>query len=77
MGAQEIAIRQRVEEAGLTAYVVFTGWVDRADMPSFYGLLDLYLHAAALEPFGLVYAETMMNGVPVVSTRTGAALDAI
>jgi glycosyltransferase involved in cell wall biosynthesis len=46
-------------------------------MASFYGLLDVYLHAAQMEPFGLVYAEAMMNNVPIVSTSTGAARDAI
>ncbi|MFZ1333423.1 MAG: glycosyltransferase family 4 protein, partial [Flavobacteriales bacterium] len=65
------------EAAGLKNNVVLTGWIDRTDMASFYGLLDIYLHAAVLEPFGLVYPEAMMNAVPVVSTSTGAAADAI
>lgn len=76
-GGQESEIRNLVSEARLDEHVIFTGWVDRKEMASFYGLLDVYLHAAILEPFGLVYAEAMMNGVPVVSTPTGAALDAI
>ncbi|MBK8580926.1 MAG: glycosyltransferase family 4 protein [Flavobacteriales bacterium] len=76
-GKEEAQIKKQVQAANLQEQVVFTGWVDRAEMASFYGLMDVYLHAAVLEPFGLVYAEAMMNGVPVVSTRTGAALDAI
>lgn len=76
-GDQENEIRQLVFAAGLQNHVVFTGWVERAEIASFFGLLDIYLHAAELEPFGLVYAEAMMNGVPVVSTPTGAARDAI
>ncbi len=39
--------------------------------------MDIYLHAAKYEPFGFVIAEAMMNGIPVVSTQTGAAKDAI
>ncbi len=76
-GEQEPEVRQWVHDAGLERNIVFTGWVERADMASFFGLLDIYLHAAELEPFGLVYAEAMMNAIPVVSTATGAALDAI
>lgn len=76
-GPQEEEIRRLVSEAGLQDQVVLTGRIERHLMPSFYGLLDAYLHAATLEPFGLVYPEAMMNGVPVVSTATGAALDAI
>jgi glycosyltransferase involved in cell wall biosynthesis len=76
-GPQEQEIRAMVRDLGLEGHVVFTGRIEPRDMPSFYGLLDACLHAAVLEPFGLVYAEAMMNGAPVVSTPTGAALDAI
>lgn len=76
-GPQEAEVRRWINEAGLQGHVVLTGRIERTLMPSFYGLLDAYLHAAVLEPFGLVFPEAMMNGVPVVSTATGAALDAI
>jgi len=76
-GEQEGEVRRWIIESGLQDHVVLTGRIERHLMPSFYGLLDVYLHAAVQEPFGLVYAEAMMNGVPVVSTATGAALDAI
>jgi glycosyltransferase involved in cell wall biosynthesis len=76
-GDQQEAIRHRVGQLGLEDNVVFTDWVEREDIPSLYALMDVYLHAAVLEPFGLVYAEAMMNGVPIVSTSTGAARDAI
>jgi len=76
-GPQEEEIRARVAELGLHDHIIFTGWVDRDDVPSLFGIMDGYLHAADHEPFGFVYAEAMMAGVPVVSTPTGAALDAI
>ncbi len=76
-GPQEAQVRGWVNEYGLEANVIFTGWVERDDVPSLFGIMDGYLHAADHEPFGFVYAEAMMAGVPVVSTRTGAALDAI
>lgn len=76
-GTQQDDIRRRVREAGLDGHVIFAGRVEREQMASFYGTLDIYFHAALLEPFGLIYPEAMMNKVPVVSTATGAALDAI
>lgn len=76
-GPQEAEVRQQVKELGLEENIVFTGWVERDDVPSLFGIMDGYLHAADHEPFGFVYAEAMMAGVPVVSTPTGAALDAI
>lgn len=62
---------------GIASKVHFIDRIEPGEMPSFYGILDAFLHAAVMEPFGLVYAEAMMNAVPVVSTRTGAAADAI
>ncbi len=57
--------------------IIFTGWMDRELIPSFYSILDVYVHAASFEPFGFVIPEAMMNEAPVVSTPTGSALDAI
>ena len=76
-GAQKPELEKLIREKGLTEHIIFTGWVDRKDIPSLYGIMDIYLHAASYEPFGFVIAEAMLNGVPVVSTNTGAARDAI
>lgn len=76
-GALRPEMEQLAQQLGVQDHVVFIDRIEPVDMPSFYGLLDIYIHGAMLEPFGLVYAEAMMNGVPVVSTRTGAARDAI
>lgn len=79
-GADEgykIELEQLVQKLDLKENIIFAGRIDWEKMPSFYGLLDIYVHAASFEPFGFVYAEAMMNGAPVVSTKTGAAMDAI
>lgn len=57
--------------------LILTGWIERNKIPSLYGIMDIYIHAAKYEPFGFVIAEAMLNGIPVLSTKTGAALDAI
>lgn len=76
-GPQRPEIEKRVKDSGLQEHVVFTGWVDREDVPSLYRTMDVYLHAADHEPFGFVFAEAMMSGVPVVSTRTGGFADVV
>ena len=76
-GPQRAEIEKRVKDSGLQEHVVFTGWVDREDVPSLYRTMDVYLHAADHEPFGFVFAEAMMSGVPVVSTRTGGFADVV
>lgn len=76
-GEQKAALEQLIREKNLAAHIQFTGWVSREEMPSLYGIMNVYLHAAKQEPFGFVIAEALLNGVPVVSTPTGAAGDAI
>ncbi|NNE99532.1 MAG: glycosyltransferase [Pyrinomonadaceae bacterium] len=76
-GDQQLELESLVKSYKLEEHVVFTGWVDRADVPSLYGIMNIYLHAASKEPFGFVIAEAMAAGLPIVSTKTGAALDAI
>lgn len=76
-GTGRNAMEKFAIDLGLQGCVTFIDRIEPQHMPSFYGILDIYIHGATLEPFGLVYAEAMMNGVPVVSTPTGAALDAI
>jgi glycosyltransferase involved in cell wall biosynthesis len=76
-GPQRPDVEQWVKDAGLEAHVVFAGWVDRDDVPSLYRTMDVYLHAADHEPFGFVFAEAMMSGIPVVSTRTGGFADVV
>jgi glycosyltransferase involved in cell wall biosynthesis len=57
--------------------VQFIGWIEKKYMPSLYGIMDIYVHAAVMEPFGLVISEAMANGIPMVTTKTGAAADAL
>lgn len=76
-GDLKTKIEKIAAEKGISKNIILTGWVDRDKIPSTYGIMDIYLHAARYEPFGFVIAEAMLNAVPVLSTKTGAALDAI
>lgn len=76
-GVDQELLQSKISEYQLEETVSLVGWVDRELMPAFYQLLDVYVHAASFEPFGFVIAEAMMNGIPVVSTKTGAAGDSI
>ena len=53
-------------ELGLAAAVDFVGWV--ADAADFLHGLDLFVLPSRVEPFGLVVAESMAAGAPIVAT---------
>jgi glycosyltransferase involved in cell wall biosynthesis len=57
--------------------IQFIDRVSPDDVPALLSALDLFVHTASIEPFGLVIAEAMLVGTPVLSTSTGAARDAI
>ena len=76
-GSQKEELEELAKKFNVLQYIIFTGWVDRIYTPSLYSIFDVYAHAANYEPFGFVIPEAMMNAVPVVSTPTGSALDAI
>ncbi len=74
-GEQKAELMDLADKYRLSNYIVFTGWIERKYIPSLYGAMDLYVHAAVMEPFGFVFCEAMANGVPLVTTKTGAAAD--
>lgn len=76
-GPEKQTIIKFIADNKLSDYVILTGRLDKKAIPSFYASLDIFIHMARLEPFGLVISEAMMCGTPIISTPTGAAGDAI
>ncbi len=62
-------------EAGVGDVVEFMGVLDRTGLRRFYQSLDVLVIPSLREGFGIVGAEAMACGVPVVSTRCGGPLD--
>ncbi len=76
-GRQKQEIENLVRQYGLEDHIIFTGFINPEQMPSLYGVMDIFLHAAFMEPFGLVFSEAMANGVPIVTSKTGGAADVL
>lgn len=76
-GALKLEIEEIIQTKGLQNNIILTGYIAREKIPSLYNIMDIYIHAARYEPFGFVIAEAMLNGAPILSTKTGSALDAI
>jgi glycosyltransferase involved in cell wall biosynthesis len=77
-GTQEKSLRELVGQLGLADSVEFCGWLQSAELPIFYQGLDVYLHPALFEPYGVAVVEALASGIPILaSDQTGAALDLI
>ena len=58
--------------------VVLPGYVPYPDLPSLYGVSDVFVHAPRREPYGVSVAEALACGVAVIASSTvGAAHDLI
>ena len=69
-GALEEHLRRQVARLNLEDHVLFLGQADAANyMPAF----DVLAHTARFEAFAYVFVEALAAGVPVVTTRVGAA----
>lgn len=68
-GTDRAALQDLCRTLGMEERVIFTGY--RGDVRRLYSVMDIFVLASAHEAFGLVLAEAMMAGVPVVATRAG------
>lgn len=66
-GPDAAALHMQVDRLGLAPQVRFLGWVGAID--PFLAAIDLLLHPALREPYGIACAEALVRGVPVVAAR--------
>jgi len=71
LGEEEFAsqMRKRVLDLGLGDQFKFCGPMD--DVENFLASIDVFFLPTRSEPFGMVIAEAMAAGVPVVSSKVG------
>jgi L-malate glycosyltransferase len=74
-GRQRQEFERLSAELGLEQRVRFAGYCD--DVGSAYAVMDLFALASAREGFGLVVAEAMLAGLPVVATNVGGIRDIV
>jgi len=57
--------------------VIFTGYVDRPDLPFVYQMADVFVFASLYEGFGFPPLEAMACGTPVVASSSGALKETV
>ena len=68
-------MQRRAERLGVADRVLFAGM--HADVLPFYRAADMFALPSDYESFGLVIAEALACGLPVIATRTGCAPDLV
>lgn len=69
-------LKRKADALGLTDLLGFSGWLAHAS--EFYGGIDVLILASRQdEGFGLVVAEAGERGIPVITTRSGGAVEIV
>ncbi|HEX3837406.1 MAG TPA: glycosyltransferase family 4 protein [Steroidobacteraceae bacterium] len=66
------ALRRQLRQLNLDRQVVLEGEVDDATLAQRYAQADLFVLPTRFEGYGMVIAEALAHGLPVISTRVGA-----
>lgn len=77
-GEQRAELVSTSEQLRLGDAVLLVGAKPYAELPTYYGLAEAFVHASTTEQWGLVVNEAMAAGLPVlVSNRCGCAPDLV
>ena len=60
-----------LDRDGTSDDVVFTGWVDQADLPAIYSVARCLFFPSVYEEFGIPTCEAMACGCPPIVSKTG------
>jgi glycosyltransferase involved in cell wall biosynthesis len=71
------ALQRQVAELGLEGRIAFVGEMDRAPLAEVYAAADVFVLPTRYEGYGMVVAEALARGLPVVSTATGGIADLV
>jgi glycosyltransferase involved in cell wall biosynthesis len=76
-GPEEQRLRQLVVSLGLQNSVRFLGFLPEPDLPRYFALADLFCFPSIFETFGIVLAQAMAAGLPVVAADSSAVPDVV
>jgi glycosyltransferase involved in cell wall biosynthesis len=76
-GAQAGELKAYACELGLQDSVIFTGYIPEGEKVDYYNLADIFVLPSLLEGFGMVAAEAMACGKPVVVSNISSLPEVI
>ena len=72
-----LQVEAAIAAAGLVDRISIAGAVDDATLASLYNKTDLFVMPSLFEGYGMVLAEAMARGLPIICTTGGAAAETV
>jgi len=76
-GPEKDTLTSLVHELGLSANVTFAGYISNAELPAYFASADIFVFHSMLETFGVVFAQAMASGLPIVAADTSCVGDVV
>jgi phosphatidylinositol alpha-1,6-mannosyltransferase len=85
-GPDQPRLEALATQVGVSAHVVFAGYVSDAELPSYFAAGDVFVMPNRVDPlgkgeategFGMVFLEAAACGLPVIAGNNGGARDAV
>jgi 1,2-diacylglycerol 3-alpha-glucosyltransferase len=76
-GPHRAALEERARRLGVAGRVRFTGTLARERLPEVYASVDAFVFASTTDTQGLVLAEALAAGLPVVAAASDASRDVL
>ncbi len=70
-------VRAAIADHGLADRIKLAGAVPAADLDAAYAACDLFVHPSLYEGYGMVLADALRRGLPMICTTGGAAADTV
>ncbi|MFP7473334.1 glycosyltransferase [Niallia taxi] len=71
----EEKLNKMIREKKLGDYIITTG--NQLDVEPYYDAMDIYLHTADGEPFGIVMVEAMLHEKPVIAIKSPGSVEIV
>ncbi|MGI8581148.1 MAG: glycosyltransferase family 4 protein [Chitinophagaceae bacterium] len=75
--SEKIRLDNIIAKYNLQHAVVFTGFVADEELPTHYGLADVFIMPSYGEGFGIAFIEAMYYGLPVIAGNKDGSVDAL
>lgn len=76
-GDQRAALEQKTRAQNLETVVEFSGMRPQSELPNLYAQCDVFVLSSVREGMGLVLAEALLCGAPVIATNSGGVTDIV
>ncbi len=76
-GSYSPQVKQWAGKMGIENNIIFKGRVPNSEMDKFYSASKAFVMPSLSESFGMVYAESLLNGTPIMYSKDAMGFDGI